>query len=168
MRKITGRLYQQFAVTIAISVILSAFNALTLSPALAALMLRPKSSAKESHGPLRRFFNAFQTCIPIFMTVGIAWAILRSRPGRSAVSRLEKTSGSTRSKTAKASRSVATQPRWSSSLRPIACSDRKGRQLWSHSFGCIWTERGIGCCHRPSESQPKPNNRIWTPPVKSG
>src|SRR5437773_6709546 len=56
---ITGRLYQQFAVTIAISVILSAFNALTLSPALAALMLRPKSSAKESHGPLRRFFNAF-------------------------------------------------------------------------------------------------------------
>ncbi len=39
---ITGRLYQQFAVTIAISVILSAFNALTLSPALAALLLRPK------------------------------------------------------------------------------------------------------------------------------
>src|SRR5580700_4111609 len=38
---ITGRLYQQFAVTIAISVILSAFNALTLSPALSALLLRP-------------------------------------------------------------------------------------------------------------------------------
>ena len=37
---ITGRLYQQFAVTIAISVILSAFNALTLSPALAALLLK--------------------------------------------------------------------------------------------------------------------------------
>jgi hydrophobic/amphiphilic exporter-1 (mainly G- bacteria), HAE1 family len=53
---ITGRLYQQFAVTIAISVILSAFNALTLSPALAALLLRPR---KESHGPLRRFFDWF-------------------------------------------------------------------------------------------------------------
>src|SRR2546421_676222 len=53
---ITGRLYQQFAVTIAISVILSAFNALTLSPALAALMLRPK---KESKGPLRKFFHWF-------------------------------------------------------------------------------------------------------------
>ena len=39
---ITGQLYQQFAVTIAISVILSAFNALTLSPALAALLLKPK------------------------------------------------------------------------------------------------------------------------------
>jgi HAE1 family hydrophobic/amphiphilic exporter-1 len=53
---ITGRLYQQFAVTIAISVILSAFNALTLSPALASLMLRPK---QESHGPLQKFFDWF-------------------------------------------------------------------------------------------------------------
>src|ERR1700722_2168129 len=53
---ITGRLYQQFAVTIAISVILSAFNALTLSPALAALLLRPK---QESRGLLRRFFDWF-------------------------------------------------------------------------------------------------------------
>src|SRR5437016_1718679 len=53
---ITGRLYQQFAVTIAISVVLSAFNALTLSPALAALLLKPK---KESHGPLRKFFDWF-------------------------------------------------------------------------------------------------------------
>jgi len=53
---ITGRLYQQFAVTIAVSVILSAFNALTLSPALAALLLRPK---QESKGPLRRFFAGF-------------------------------------------------------------------------------------------------------------
>jgi hydrophobic/amphiphilic exporter-1 (mainly G- bacteria), HAE1 family len=53
---ITGRLYQQFAVTIAISVILSAFNALTLSPAVASLLLRPK---QESHGPLRKFFDGF-------------------------------------------------------------------------------------------------------------
>src|SRR5882762_7445904 len=53
---ITGRLYQQFALTIAISVILSAFNALTLSPALGALLLRPK---KESRGPLGKFFDWF-------------------------------------------------------------------------------------------------------------
>jgi len=53
---ITGRLYQQFALTIAISVVLSAFNALTLSPALAALMLRPK---KGSRGPLAKFFAWF-------------------------------------------------------------------------------------------------------------
>jgi hydrophobic/amphiphilic exporter-1 (mainly G- bacteria), HAE1 family len=53
---ITGRLYQQFALTIAISVILSAFNALTLSPALSALLLRPR---KESNGLLRKFFNWF-------------------------------------------------------------------------------------------------------------
>jgi HAE1 family hydrophobic/amphiphilic exporter-1 len=53
---ITGKLYQQFAVTIAISVLLSAFNALTLSPALAALLLKPRA---ESHGPLRKFFDWF-------------------------------------------------------------------------------------------------------------
>jgi HAE1 family hydrophobic/amphiphilic exporter-1 len=53
---ITGRLYQQFALTIAISVVLSAFNALTLSPALASLLLRPK---KESRGLLRGFFDWF-------------------------------------------------------------------------------------------------------------
>ena len=53
---ITGRLYQQFAVTIAVSVALSAFNALTLSPALASMLLRPK---KESRGPLGAFFRWF-------------------------------------------------------------------------------------------------------------
>jgi hydrophobe/amphiphile efflux-1 (HAE1) family protein len=53
---ITGRLYQQFAVTIAISVVLSAFNALSLSPALSSLLLRPK---KPSRGLLRRFFDWF-------------------------------------------------------------------------------------------------------------
>lgn len=53
---ITGRLYQQFAVTIAISVIFSAFNALSLSPALSAMLLRPK---KPSRGLLRRFFDWF-------------------------------------------------------------------------------------------------------------
>src|SRR5580700_4679567 len=54
---ITGRLYQQFAVTIAVSVIFSAFNALTLSPALATLLLRPKK--KSGRGPLAFFFNGF-------------------------------------------------------------------------------------------------------------
>jgi HAE1 family hydrophobic/amphiphilic exporter-1 len=53
---ITGRLYQQFAVTIAVSVILSAFNALSLSPALSALLLRPR---KEARGPLGAFFRWF-------------------------------------------------------------------------------------------------------------
>src|SRR6185312_26142 len=53
---ITGRLYQQFAITIAISVIFSAFNALSLSPALAALLLKPK---KKSRGLLGKFFDWF-------------------------------------------------------------------------------------------------------------
>jgi len=53
---ITGQLYQQFAVTIAVSVLFSAFNALSLSPALSAMLLRPK---KESRGPLGMFFRGF-------------------------------------------------------------------------------------------------------------
>jgi HAE1 family hydrophobic/amphiphilic exporter-1 len=53
---ITGRLYQQFAVTIAVSVAFSAFNALTLSPALSAMLLRPR---KEARGPLGAFFRWF-------------------------------------------------------------------------------------------------------------
>src|SRR5262249_17464288 len=53
---ITGRMYQQFAVTIAVSVIISAFNALSLSPALAAMLLRPK---RPGRGPLAAFFRWF-------------------------------------------------------------------------------------------------------------
>ncbi|HEY1851538.1 MAG TPA: efflux RND transporter permease subunit [Candidatus Binataceae bacterium] len=55
---ITGSLYRQFALTIAFSVILSAFNALTLSPALGALLLKPRS-AQPARGPLARFFGLF-------------------------------------------------------------------------------------------------------------
>jgi hydrophobic/amphiphilic exporter-1 (mainly G- bacteria), HAE1 family len=59
---ITGRLYQQFAVTIAISVLISAFNALTLSPALSAMLLRPKTKENRDivdiiFGPFFRWFN---------------------------------------------------------------------------------------------------------------
>jgi HAE1 family hydrophobic/amphiphilic exporter-1 len=53
---ITGRLYQQFALTIAISVIFSAFNALSLSPALSALLLKHRVPTR---GPLSRFFGWF-------------------------------------------------------------------------------------------------------------
>jgi HAE1 family hydrophobic/amphiphilic exporter-1 len=55
---ITGSLYRQFALTIAFSVIISAFNALTLSPALGALLLRPRPK-EASRGPLARFFGLF-------------------------------------------------------------------------------------------------------------
>src|SRR5258707_4399235 len=52
----TGRSYRQFALTIAISVIFSAFNALSLSPALAAMLLRPR---KKTRGPVGWFFDRF-------------------------------------------------------------------------------------------------------------
>src|SRR5438552_1931477 len=55
---ITGRLNNQFAVTIAISTLISAFNALTLSPALAALLLKP---GKQSRGLLGWFFDRFNS-----------------------------------------------------------------------------------------------------------
>ena len=55
---ITGSLYRQFALTIAFSVIVSAFNALTLSPALGALLLKPRDE-QSGKGPLGRFFGWF-------------------------------------------------------------------------------------------------------------
>ena len=54
----TGRLYQQFAVTLAVSVVISSINALTLSPALSALLLRP-SASRSVRGPLGWFNRLF-------------------------------------------------------------------------------------------------------------
>jgi HAE1 family hydrophobic/amphiphilic exporter-1 len=56
---IVGRLYQQFAITIAISVMLSAFVALSLTPALCTLLLRPSKVNDQKQNWLERFFNAF-------------------------------------------------------------------------------------------------------------
>ena len=53
---LTGQMYQQFALTIAISVLLSAFSALSLSPALCAMLLKP---ARAPRGPLGVFFRGF-------------------------------------------------------------------------------------------------------------
>src|SRR6185437_10830786 len=53
---VSGQIYKQFALTIAVSVLISAFNALSLSPALAAIILRPK---KKTRGPLGRFYAGF-------------------------------------------------------------------------------------------------------------
>lgn len=55
---LTGRMYQQFALTIAISVLLSAFNALSLSPALAAMLLKPAKHG-EKKGVLQKFYGGF-------------------------------------------------------------------------------------------------------------
>jgi HAE1 family hydrophobic/amphiphilic exporter-1 len=70
---ITGRLYQQFAITIAVSVLISAFNALTLSPALAALLLKPKKEGGKKN-MLDRFFGAFNRWFDKFTNgyIGVA------------------------------------------------------------------------------------------------
>ena len=53
---ITGQLYQQFAVTVGVSVMISTFNSLSLSPALAALLLKPRV---RGSGPVQKFFDGF-------------------------------------------------------------------------------------------------------------
>jgi len=80
---ITGRLYQQFAVTIAVSMLISAFNALTLSPALAALLLRPR---KEQRGLGRVFFGGFNRWFARATSgyVGICGGLIR-KAGRSLI-----------------------------------------------------------------------------------
>ena len=100
MSGITGRLYQQFALTIAISVLISAFNALTLSPALAALLLKPKSEPKTIFGRAGRAFNRWfdrvtgsyvsinrllvrKLAIPLVLLLGVAgasWFVGRELP----------------------------------------------------------------------------------------
>ena len=70
---ISGRMFQQFALTIAVSVGISAFNALTLSPALSALLLKP---GVQSRGPLGKFFRGFN------------WAFDRTTTGYLSVVRL--------------------------------------------------------------------------------
>jgi HAE1 family hydrophobic/amphiphilic exporter-1 len=60
MSGVTGRLYQQFALTIAVSVLISAFNALTLSPALAALLLKPRGEGEgKGKGVFARLGGGF-------------------------------------------------------------------------------------------------------------
>jgi len=56
---IVGRLYQQFAITIAVSVLISAFVALSLTPALCMLLLRPAKEEGAKRNLLEKFFNAF-------------------------------------------------------------------------------------------------------------
>jgi HAE1 family hydrophobic/amphiphilic exporter-1 len=73
---ITGRLYQQFALTIAISVVLSAFNALSLSPALSSLLLRPR---KKTRGPLGWFYDRFNRVFGSATHVYVNWSRLAIR-----------------------------------------------------------------------------------------
>ncbi|HEV3244120.1 MAG TPA: multidrug efflux RND transporter permease subunit [Chthoniobacterales bacterium] len=73
---ITGRLYQQFALTIAISVIFSAFNALSLSPALSSLLLRPR---KTTRGPFGWFYDRFNRVFGSATNGYVNWSRLAIR-----------------------------------------------------------------------------------------
>ncbi|TKG94269.1 multidrug efflux RND transporter permease subunit [Puteibacter caeruleilacunae] len=57
----TGMFYQQFAITLAVAIVISAINALTLSPALCAILLKPHDDKKQHSGFMNRFYDAFNT-----------------------------------------------------------------------------------------------------------
>lgn len=71
----TGAIYQQFALTIAFSVAVSTFNALTLSPALSAILLRPRSSEPGVLERLFGGFNRFQDRVRIQYQRSLVWLI---------------------------------------------------------------------------------------------
>lgn len=77
---IVGRLYQQFAITIAISVLISAFVALSLTPALCTLMLRPSHLDSTSKGLNKFFFrfNKWFASVTEKYTKGVKWIIKKS------------------------------------------------------------------------------------------
>jgi HAE1 family hydrophobic/amphiphilic exporter-1 len=75
-----GQLYQQFAITIAVSVLLSAFIALSLTPALCSLLLKPMNLNQESRG-LNKFFYKFNTWfakVTNKYSNGVKWALKKA------------------------------------------------------------------------------------------
>ncbi len=79
MPGLTGRLYRQFAATISVATILSSVNALTLSPALCGMLLRPSSESGEKNRFFRWFNDAFDKVTDRYM--GLVNGGLK-RPGR--------------------------------------------------------------------------------------
>ncbi|MCH5285498.1 MAG: efflux RND transporter permease subunit [Akkermansiaceae bacterium] len=80
---ITGTLFKQFAITIAISMLISAFNALTLSPALCALLLKPSSENRSIFAPLHRLFNkCYNATASVYVAIcgGLARKLIISIP----------------------------------------------------------------------------------------
>ncbi|MHC4452840.1 MAG: efflux RND transporter permease subunit, partial [Planctomycetota bacterium] len=70
MGGITGSLYQQFAITIAVSVLFSTVNALSLSPALASMLLKPKGESKSFLDPFYNWFNRlFEKATAVYLSI---------------------------------------------------------------------------------------------------
>ncbi len=100
----TGVFYKQFGLTLGVAIIISAVNALTLSPALCALILRPHEESKLRRGFMQRFYRAFNrgfegmtnkyrrsvnflanrkivAVIGIVLFSGLLWFLMRTTPG---------------------------------------------------------------------------------------
>jgi multidrug efflux pump len=76
---LTGQLYRQFALTLAVSVILSAICALTFTPAMCALLLRPARADAAARGPLSRFFAWFNRAFEAFRGGYLGSVLMLSR-----------------------------------------------------------------------------------------
>jgi len=78
---LVGKLYQQFAITIAVSVLISAFVALSLTPALCSLLLKPTVVKEHSRGLNKFFFkfNSWFNRISLKYTIGVRKTIKASR-----------------------------------------------------------------------------------------
>ena len=127
---VTGKLYQQFAVTIAISMVISGIMALTLSPALAAIILRAHHG--EKHGFFRWFDAASSACAPAMSGVRA-----RSRGGRSLSSPSRASSPASCSCSARCRRaSCRTRTRVTSSWRSSRRTRRTSRSSPSSPSAC--------------------------------
>ncbi len=71
----TGRLFIEFAVTVSVSVVISAFVALTLTPMMSARILRPKHEEKQNW--LLRFFERFMAMVTRRYVLALAWSLRR-------------------------------------------------------------------------------------------
>jgi len=79
MGGLAGELYRQFAITISISVVISALVALTLTPALCAIILKPEHH--ENVNAFYRWFNKFFASVTKHYTGGVSWLIKRTAVG---------------------------------------------------------------------------------------
>jgi HAE1 family hydrophobic/amphiphilic exporter-1 len=133
---ITGRLYQQFAITIAVSVMFSAINALTLSPALASLILKPKSGKRSLLQPFYDWFNK----------------VFGSSP-----------TATSRSPASWSARRSGARCSWSSSRAPRCSSSGGSPEASSPMRTTATSSRTSSCPTRRRSSEPTRSRRRWRP-----
>ncbi len=161
---ITGRLYQQFAITIAVSVMFSAVNALTLSPALASLLLKPKGGKRSFLQPFYDGFNkVFDRFTGGYMSSPPSWSASSSAARCWWASSPCSRSSSPDASPAASSRTRTTATSWPPcscpTPPPSSAPTRRRRRSSRSSCGTRrWPTRppspGTACCPAPTPPTP--------------